>query len=102
MRVSIALFFFELFFFLCLSVFAGCFCRAMKNAMKKRFAIALSHSTFVPANLRTLRTSLQALFETASRKTAAPQQSQKRAFALHSVCTFFDLLIRFLLHVHFY
>ena len=37
-------------------------------------------------------TELTVLFETASRKTAAPQQSQKRAFALHSVYALFDLL----------
>ena len=38
------------------------------------------------------RVEIAVLFETLSRKTAAPQQSQKRAFALRSVCAFFDLL----------
>jgi hypothetical protein len=38
------------------------------------------------------RVEIAVLFETLSRKKAAPQQSQKRAFALRSVCAFFDLL----------
>jgi hypothetical protein len=37
---------------------------------------------------------LTVLSETTSRKAAAPQQSQKRAFALHSVCALFDLLVQ--------
>ena len=62
-EMSVALFFIEKNFFLYLSGFAGCFGRATENAMKKNFAVALSHSTFALANLRTLRTSLQALFD---------------------------------------
>ena len=62
----------------------------MQSNLNRTFFIL---SNFALANLKMLQ-DLQVLFETASRKTAAPQQSQKRAFALHSACAFFDLLVQ--------
>ena len=58
----------------------GLFCRAMKNAMKIKFSIALSHSTFAPGNQKCNGSRFQVFYDMVRQQTARVGSGEEKYY----------------------